>query len=89
MPRHIYTKVVKVRFTEDGIRAIAHVSSQVNERQENIGARRLHTVMERLLEAVSYEAASMDGVEVPVDEPFVQSQLESVLEDPKLERYIL
>ena len=45
--------------------------------------------MERLLEAVSYEAASMDGVEVPVDEPFVQSQLESVLEDPKLERYIL
>ena len=83
------TEGVKVRFTEDGIRAIAHVSSQVNERQENIGARRLHTVMERLLEAVSYEAASMDGVEVPVDEPFVQSQLESVLEDPKLERYIL
>jgi ATP-dependent HslUV protease ATP-binding subunit HslU len=78
-----------VRFTEDGIRAIAHVSSEVNERQQNIGARRLHTVMERLLEAVSYEAASMDGVEVPVDGPFVQSQLESVLEDPKLERYIL
>jgi ATP-dependent HslUV protease ATP-binding subunit HslU len=83
------TEGVRVRFTEDGIRAIAHVSSEVNERQQNIGARRLHTVMERLLEAVSYEAASMDGVEVPVDGPFVQSQLESVLEDPKLERYIL
>jgi ATP-dependent HslUV protease ATP-binding subunit HslU len=83
------TEGVTVQFTESGIRAIAAVADQVNERHENIGARRLHTVMEKLLEGVSYEAASMDGVEVPVDEPFVQSQLAGVLEDPKLERYIL
>jgi ATP-dependent HslUV protease ATP-binding subunit HslU len=83
------TEGVKVHFTECGIRAIAAVADQVNERHENIGARRLHTVMEKLLEGVSYEAASMEGVEVPVDEPFVQSQLAGILEDPKLERYIL
>ena len=48
-----------------------------------------YELFEKLLEGVSYEAASMEGVEVPVDEPFVQSQLAGVLEDPKLERYIL
>ncbi len=83
------TEGVKVDFTEDGIRAIARMAFSVNERQENIGARRLHTVMERLLEEVSFNAPDMNGVTVTVDQGYVESALRDVIEDPKLENYIL
>lgn len=83
------TEEVKVEFPEDGIRAVARIAFQVNERQENIGARRLHTVMERLLDEVSFNAPDMPGTVVKVDEPFVDHALKDIVEDPKLEQYIL
>jgi ATP-dependent HslUV protease ATP-binding subunit HslU len=83
------TEGVTLTYTEDGIREIARVAFEVNERQENIGARRLHTVMERLLDEVSFEAPDMSGATVVVDESFVKRTLADVVKDPKLEQYIL
>ncbi|MEZ4265233.1 MAG: ATP-dependent protease ATPase subunit HslU [Myxococcota bacterium] len=83
------TEGVTLTYTEDGIREIARVAFEVNERQENIGARRLHTVMERLLDEVSFEAPDMNGATVVVDEAFVKRTLADVVKDPKLEQYIL
>jgi ATP-dependent HslUV protease ATP-binding subunit HslU len=83
------TEGVGLDFTGDGIQSIAHIASQVNERQENIGARRLHTVMERLLEDLSFEAPERDGACVTVDGAFVSSTLKDIIEDPDLERFIL
>ncbi len=83
------TEGLKIGFTEDGIDAIAEMASQVNERQENIGARRLHTVVERLLDEVSFNAPDMDGVTLSVDKAFVDAALKDIVEDPQLENYIL
>ncbi|MCB9727627.1 MAG: ATP-dependent protease ATPase subunit HslU [Deltaproteobacteria bacterium] len=83
------TEGVTLDYTEGGIREIARVAFEVNERQENIGARRLHTVMERLLDEVSFDAPDMDGATVTVDEAFVQRTLADVVKDPQLEQYIL
>jgi len=83
------TEGVSLTFSEDGIATIARIACEVNERQENIGARRLHTVMERLLEDVSFEAPDMGGVAVGVDDAFVTAALKDIVEDPKLENYIL
>ncbi len=85
----IATEGVTLEFTEDGVRRIAEVAWQVNENTENIGARRLHTVMERLLEAVSFESADMSGGETRVDEQYVDSHLKELVEDQDLSRYIL
>jgi ATP-dependent HslUV protease ATP-binding subunit HslU len=83
------TESVKLEFTADGVRRVAEVAWQVNERTENIGARRLHTVMERLLDAASYEAAETAGSTVTVDGAYVDRQLESLARDEDLSRYIL
>jgi len=83
------TEGVALRFTEDGLRRIAEVAWQVNERTENIGARRLHTVMERLLDESSYEAPDLAGSEVVVDAAYVDRQLGELVEDEDLSRYIL
>lgn len=83
------TEGVSIEFTPEGIRAIARVASEVNERQENIGARRLHTVMERLLDEVSFEAPELGGQKITIDAPFVGAALKDVVEDPHLENYIL
>ncbi|MEL7312120.1 MAG: ATP-dependent protease ATPase subunit HslU [Pseudomonadota bacterium] len=83
------TEGVKVVFTEDGIQRIAEISWQVNERTENIGARRLHTVMERLLDTVSFEAADHGGQTYTVDAAFVDEKLGDLVEDEDLSRYIL
>lgn len=85
----IATEGVDLRFTEDGVRRIAEVAWQVNESTENIGARRLHTVMERLLETVSYEAADMGGGNVTVDQAYVDRYLKDLAGDQDLSRYIL
>ncbi|MDE0714856.1 MAG: ATP-dependent protease ATPase subunit HslU [Gammaproteobacteria bacterium] len=85
----IATEGVALDFTEDGVRRIAEVAWQVNESTENIGARRLHTVMERLLETVSFEAADMGGGEVMVDMEYVDRHLKDLAEDMDLSRYIL
>ncbi len=83
------TEGVELLFSEDGVKQIAEVAYSVNERSENIGARRLHTVMERLLEDISYEAPDRSGSRVTVDADFVQNSLGELVEDEDLSRYIL
>ena len=78
-----------LEYTSDGVRRIAEVAWQVNERTENIGARRLHTVMERLLEAVSFEAADRGSEKTVVDAAYVDLHLGSLLGNEDLTRYIL
>ncbi|MBK5936352.1 MAG: ATP-dependent protease ATPase subunit HslU [Halorhodospira halophila] len=78
-----------LEFTDDGVRRIAEIARQVNERTENIGARRLHTVMERLLEQLSYEAADHSGQTRTVDAAYVEEHLAGLAEDEDLSRYIL
>ena len=69
------TEEVELEFAADGVRRIAEVACQVNERTENIGARRLHTVMERLLETISFEAPDRAGQAVTVDRAYVDAHL--------------
>jgi ATP-dependent HslUV protease ATP-binding subunit HslU len=83
------TEGVTLSFTEDGIEEIARIAALANEQGEEIGARRLHTVMERLLEEVSFNASEMAGVEVSVDGAFVRQRLEGIVKDADLSRYIL
>jgi ATP-dependent HslUV protease ATP-binding subunit HslU len=83
------TEGVKVEFLESGVRRIAEIAFQVNERTENIGARRLHTVMERLLETVSYEAVGKNGTAISVDAQYVDDHLGNLVKDEDLSRYIL
>ncbi len=85
----IAAEEVELRFTDDGVRRIAEAAFQVNERTENIGARRLHTVMERLLETVSYEASDMTDKAVTVDAGYVDAHLGDLVRDEDLSRYIL
>lgn len=85
------TEGLELEFTEDGIRTIAETAWQVNERTENIGARRLHTVMERLLEETSFAASDLAVAKerVVVDREFVLGQLDELAKDEDLSRYIL
>lgn len=83
------TEGVTLDFREDGLREIAEVAWQVNEGTQNIGARRLFTVMEHLLEDVSFRASEMTGQTVVIDRPFVQERLGKLVLDPDLTRYIL
>jgi ATP-dependent HslUV protease ATP-binding subunit HslU len=83
------TEGVKVDFTVSGVRRIAEIAFQVNERTENIGARRLHTVMERLLETVSYDATEQSGTGVTIDAKYVDDHLGNLVKDEDLSRYIL
>ena len=83
------TEGVKLSFTKDGIQRIAEMAWQVNERTENIGARRLHTVMERLLEEASYEASERSGHSLTVDAGYVDKQLADLAADDDLSRFIL
>jgi ATP-dependent HslUV protease ATP-binding subunit HslU len=83
------TEGVKVNFTDDAIDRLAEIAFQVNERQENIGARRLHTVLERLLDSLSYEAPDRDGDTIAIDTAYVDKHLGELVKDPDLSRYIL
>ena len=83
------TEGLELTYAESGIRRIAEVAWQVNERTENIGARRLYTVMERLLEVVSFEATDKSGEIVNVDADYVQKHLGELVADEDLARYIL
>ena len=80
---------VELEFTEDGIAEIAKLAGQVNDQTENIGARRLHTIMERLLEEVSFQAPEMQGVKITINAAYVQSQLSELAKNLDLSRYIL
>lgn len=85
----IKTEGVDLEFLEDGIARIAEIAWQVNESTENIGARRLHTVMERLLETLSFEATERSGEQVVIDGSYVDDNLEALVKDEDLTRYIL
>ncbi len=80
---------VTLNFTEDGVKRMAEVAWHVNERTENIGARRLHTVMERLLETVSFEAADRGGETLVINADYVNEHLSNLVENEDLARYIL
>lgn len=83
------TEGVTLEFAPEGITRLAHIAFEVNERTENIGARRLSTVMERLLDEVSFDAARLSGQTVVVDAAYVNARLESLSQDEDLSRYIL
>ncbi|MGD8957822.1 MAG: ATP-dependent protease ATPase subunit HslU [Chromatiaceae bacterium] len=83
------TEGVNIQFTEDGIQRVAEIAWQVNEKTENIGARRLHTVMERLLEEVSFMAPTYAGQTITVDAEYVRRSLADLADDEDLTRYIL
>lgn len=83
------TEGVGLTFSDDAVDRLAEIAAQVNERQENIGARRLHTVLERLLDTLSYEAPDRDGQAVSIDRAYVDSHLGELVQDPDLSRYIL
>jgi ATP-dependent HslUV protease ATP-binding subunit HslU len=83
------TEEVQLQFAESGVRRIAEVAFQVNENTENIGARRLHTVMERLLETISFEASDKSGTKLTVDAGYVNDHLAELAKDEDLSRYIL
>ncbi len=83
------TEEVDIEFTESGVRRIAEVAFHVNESTENIGARRLHTVMERLLETISFEASDKSGAHIQVDAGYVDEHVAELSKDEDLSRYIL
>jgi ATP-dependent HslUV protease ATP-binding subunit HslU len=83
------TERFDVKFEASGVRRLAEVAYQVNDRSENIGARRLHTVLERLLEAVSFEAADRGGQSIVIDAAYVDAHLQSLVQDEDASRYIL
>jgi ATP-dependent HslUV protease ATP-binding subunit HslU len=83
------TEGVELEFSTDAVDRLAEIAAQVNERQENIGARRLHTVLERLLDTLSYEAPDRDGQAVSIDRSYVDAHLGELVKDPDLSRYIL
>ena len=85
----IATEGVEVSFTDDGIRAIARIAAEVNGEIENIGARRLQTVMEKLLEEVSFDAEDRAGQALVVDAAYVDKQLASVARNADLSRFVL
>jgi ATP-dependent HslUV protease ATP-binding subunit HslU len=83
------TEEVDIEFAESGVRRIAEVAFHVNENTENIGARRLHTVMERLLETVSFEASDKSGTHLQINAGYVDDHLAELSQDEDLSRYIL
>jgi len=83
------TEGIELHFTEEAIKEIADISVKVNERTENIGARRLYTVMEKLLEEISFEAPEMKGQKIVVDAKYVREKLQDIAKDEDLSRYIL
>jgi ATP-dependent HslUV protease ATP-binding subunit HslU len=83
------TEGVEIEFTAEGVRRLAEIAAHVNERTENIGARRLHTVMERLLESLSYDASDRAGSVIRIDSEYVDSHLGKLAQDEDLSRFIL
>jgi ATP-dependent HslUV protease ATP-binding subunit HslU len=83
------TEGLKLSFTEEAIASIAEVATLVNERTENIGARRLYTIMEKLLDDISFDAPDMEKKEITIDARDVEDKLNGIIEDQDLSRYIL
>jgi len=85
----LHTEDVNLEFTDEGVRRLAEVAWQVNERTENIGARRLHTILERLLEKISFEASDHAGETIKITAEYVDENVASLAQDEDLSRYIL
>ena len=85
----MHTEEVMVRFTEDGIAALARIAAEVNHSVENIGARRLYTVLERVFEELSFAAPDRSGDEITVDDAFVEKNLGELSRSTDLSRYVL
>jgi len=83
------TEGVDLRFTDDAVARIADFAAVVNERTENIGARRLHTVMEKLLDEISFEAPDLESKSITIDAAYVDRMLADIVRDEDLSRYIL
>ncbi|HOC60163.1 MAG TPA: ATP-dependent protease ATPase subunit HslU [Smithellaceae bacterium] len=83
------TEDIKLLFTEDAVEQIAEVATLVNERTENIGARRLYTIMETLLEDISFDAPDLEEKKIVIDAKYVEEKLDNIVEDEDLSRYIL
>ncbi len=83
------TEAVKIEWHDDAVIELARLATRANERMENIGARRLHTILERLLDELSFEAPSLGGTTVPITAAYVRERLASVVENEDLSRYIL
>ena len=83
------TEGVELSFTKEGIEQIAHAAYDVNQRTENIGARRLHTIMEKLMDEISFEAPDRSGDKIVIDANFVNDNLSELIQDEDLSRYIL
>ncbi|MGB9825572.1 MAG: HslU--HslV peptidase ATPase subunit, partial [Desulfofundulus sp.] len=83
------TEGVNVKFSQDSLVEIAKIAYTVNEQTENIGARRLHTIMEKLLEDLSFEAPELQGQTITIDRDYVQRKLGDIVKNEDLSRYIL
>jgi len=83
------TEGIKVEFTEDAIEEIASIAATVNERTENIGARRLHTILERILEDISFNAPDISKERIVIDTKYVKEMIADIVKDRDLSRYIL
>jgi ATP-dependent HslUV protease ATP-binding subunit HslU len=83
------TEGVKLTFTEDGVAMLARFAALVNEQTENIGARRLHTILEKVLDEISFEAPELKKKTVKIDSAYVQKQLAEIVKNQDLSRYIL
>ena len=88
-PALLATEGVNITFGEDAVKEVADFAFRINEQTENIGARRLHTIMERLLEEISFRAPEMSGQNVDIDASYVRERLSDIVEDLDLSRYIL
>jgi ATP-dependent HslUV protease ATP-binding subunit HslU len=83
------TERIDIDFQPEGVRRLAEIAFAVNERQENIGARRLYTVMERLLDDVSFDATKLQGATISIDAAYVDERLAGIVKDENLSQYIL
>ena len=83
------TEKIKVKFTDDSINEIAEIAEKVNDINENIGARRLHTVLEKVMEEISFSAPNIRKKDISIDRNYVRKQLQDIVEDQDLSRFIL
>jgi len=83
------TEGIRLTFTEDSLHAISEYAERLNESQENIGARRLHTIMEKLLEEISFEGPDIKKKNIRIDAAYVRKQLADIVKDQDLSKYIL
>ena len=84
----VETEGVKLNFTDDAIAALASLAARVNENNENIGARRLHTILEKVLEEISFEGPDLKKKNVKIDGDYVRKALTDIVQDQDLSRYI-